>query len=227
MKLLFVMVLSVITFQTIAKAELGQTRSQCDARYGYPVKENDTYDVLDKTAPKGHRCLYSTNDAWIEIDFAGTNSTAICWAISYIHVNPLHETFSDDDIKGFLDANSEGHHWAKTSLNIKGQDVTTNNAFAILEIDSVVYSNATIQRVTPATATIFYSTGVSTVPLEKLSPELQAQFGYKREKAESYRDLELVKDLITEYWIRDDYALAYRAKNFGFTIQNYKDRRSN
>ncbi len=214
---------------SVAKAQLGQTRSQCDVRYGSPVEENDTdptLDLFDKNTPKGHRCLYSSNnDVWIEIDFAGTNSSAICWSISYR--KPLDQTFSDDDINRFLNANSEGHRWVKTAVNLRGQEVSSNNTFAVLAIGSVVYSNATIRRVTPASATIFHSTGVTTAPLENLSPELQTQFGYERERAYHYRNLELVKDLIDEYWIRDDYADASRIKSGSLIIQNYKERRSN
>ena len=66
---------------------------------------------------------------------------------------------------------------------------------------------------TPTAATIFHRTGVTTVPLENLSKELQERFGYSKERAETYKDLEPVKGYITDSWIRDDYAGAVRLKS--------------
>jgi len=59
----------------------------------------------------------------------------------------------------------------------------TNLTFAV---DGVTYSNATFGTVTPSSVTIFYRTGIATIPLEKLSPDLQKQFGYDPDKARSY-----------------------------------------
>jgi hypothetical protein len=253
-----------------AKAQLGQTRSQCDAHFGSPIIERDpngkiierdsngkiavydlgfkleaqgrdVVDLTGKTGTNGFKCIYrsdkiypSDNDLWIEIEYAGTNNSAICWLISYFRwQNPKsveeingNEPLSGEEVNTFLQSNAEGHHWIKSVLNLRGQDVASNNTFAVLPVGSVIYSNATIRRVTPATATIFHSTGVMTVPLENLSPELQTQFGYKKERADSFKDLELVKDDISDYWIRDDYAQAIRDKGGGLHIANYKNRRS-
>jgi hypothetical protein len=55
-----------------------------------------------------------------------------------------------------------------------------------LTVDSVVYSNVVFKTATPATVTIFHSTGVATIPLYKLPPDLQKQFGYDPAKAEAY-----------------------------------------
>ena len=60
--------------------------------------------------------------------------------------------------------------------SVVGQIVqsTTNS----LTIDGVTYQNPRFDRITSTTVTIFHSTGIATVPLAKLSPELQKQFGY-------------------------------------------------
>jgi hypothetical protein len=47
-----------------------------------------------------------------------------------------------------------------------------------LTIDGFTYENPRFDRVTATTVTIFHSTGVATIPLEKLPTELQKQFRY-------------------------------------------------
>jgi hypothetical protein len=47
-----------------------------------------------------------------------------------------------------------------------------------LTIDGFTYENPRFERVTATTVTIFHSTGIATIPLAKLPPELQKQFGY-------------------------------------------------
>ena len=45
-------------------------------------------------------------------------------------------------------------------------------------------------RVTPATVTIFHKTGVATIPLGKLPPDLQKQLGYDSQKAAEWTKIE-------------------------------------
>jgi hypothetical protein len=59
-----------------------------------------------------------------------------------------------------------------------------------LVVDGVTYENVRWGTVTPATVTIFHKTGVARIPLEKLSPELQKQFGYDPQRASQYRAAE-------------------------------------
>lgn len=47
-----------------------------------------------------------------------------------------------------------------------------------LTVDGVTYSNVTFRTVTPSTVTVFHKTGIATVPLAKLPPDLQQRFGY-------------------------------------------------
>ena len=47
-----------------------------------------------------------------------------------------------------------------------------------LTIDGFTYKNSRFERVTTNTVTIFHSTGIATIPLAKLPPELQKQLGY-------------------------------------------------
>ena len=56
-----------------------------------------------------------------------------------------------------------------------------------LIVDGVTYQNVRFGRATPASVTIFHSTGVATVPLKKLPPELQEQFGYDPQKAADWQ----------------------------------------
>ncbi len=66
----------------------------------------------------------------------------------------------------------------------------TNAPPTKITIDSVAYSNVTWGTVTPATVTIFYKTGIASIPLEKLPPDLQKRFGYDPQKAAAYRQEE-------------------------------------
>lgn len=61
-----------------------------------------------------------------------------------------------------------------------------NTLPATIMVDGVTYSNVTWGTVTPATVTIFHTTGIMTVPLDKLPPELQKRFGYDPKKAADY-----------------------------------------
>ena len=63
----------------------------------------------------------------------------------------------------------------------------TPRRLTTLTVDGVIYSNVTWGAVTPATVTVFHETGVGTIPLEKLPPELQKRFGYDPDKANQYR----------------------------------------
>ena len=56
----------------------------------------------------------------------------------------------------------------------------------ILTIDGETYSNVTWGTATPATVTAFHSSGIATLPLEKLPLEFKKQFGYERHQAAAY-----------------------------------------
>ena len=60
-----------------------------------------------------------------------------------------------------------------------------------LTVDGVTYSNVTFGTVTPYAVSIRHEHGIASVPLEKLSPELQKRFGYDANKAAQYHVAEL------------------------------------
>jgi hypothetical protein len=57
-----------------------------------------------------------------------------------------------------------------------------------LTIDGVTYHDVRWGTVTPADVAIIHSTGVVTMPLKKLTPDLQKRFGYDPQKAKRYAD---------------------------------------
>lgn len=59
-----------------------------------------------------------------------------------------------------------------------------------LTVDGVTYSNVTFGTVTPASVSFTHSTGAASIPLERLSPDLQKRFGYDPKEAEQYRQAE-------------------------------------
>jgi hypothetical protein len=73
--------------------------------------------------------------------------------------------------------------WFSQSASISAEEIATNSATTNLTIDGVQYENVRWGRVTPATVTIFHKTGVASIPLGKLPPDLQKKFGYDPQKA--------------------------------------------
>lgn len=57
-----------------------------------------------------------------------------------------------------------------------------------LTIEGVTYHDVRWGTVTPSDVSIIHSTGVLTMPLEKLPPDLQKRFGYDPKKAKEYTD---------------------------------------
>jgi hypothetical protein len=55
-----------------------------------------------------------------------------------------------------------------------------------LTVDGVIYTNAVFGTVTPYAVTVKHSTGVASVPLERLPADLQQRFGYDPQKARDY-----------------------------------------
>jgi hypothetical protein len=55
-----------------------------------------------------------------------------------------------------------------------------------LTVDGVTYTNAVFGTVTPYAVTVKHSTGVASVPLERLPADLQQRFGYDPQKAQDY-----------------------------------------
>lgn len=66
----------------------------------------------------------------------------------------------------------------------------TNTLPTTITVDGIIYSNVTWRGVTPATVSILHKTGVASIPLEKLPPELQKRFSYNPKKAADYRAAE-------------------------------------
>jgi hypothetical protein len=59
-----------------------------------------------------------------------------------------------------------------------------------LTVDGHTYSNIVFGLVTPVSVSVRHSTGASSIPLEKLPPDLQKRFGYDPQKAAAYRQEE-------------------------------------
>jgi hypothetical protein len=54
-------------------------------------------------------------------------------------------------------------------------------------VDGITYTNAHFGTTTPSSVTLLHSTGVATIPLEKLPPDLQKQLGYDLQRATQWR----------------------------------------
>lgn len=67
--------------------------------------------------------------------------------------------------------------------NAAPSPVTSNAPPASITIDGTTYEDIRWESVTPTTVTIFHKTGVATIPLWTLPPDLQKRFGYDPQKA--------------------------------------------
>ena len=86
---------------------------------------------------------------------------------------------------------------AFTAANALAQQTNTNNPSAPgltnpsaptqITIDGTTYTDVRWGRVTPATVTLFHKTGVATVLLSKLPPDLQKQFAYDPQRAAEWQ----------------------------------------
>jgi hypothetical protein len=56
-----------------------------------------------------------------------------------------------------------------------------------LTVDGVTYNDVRFGLITPVSVSIIHSTGVVSIPLTKLPPELQRQFGYNPQKAAEWQ----------------------------------------
>jgi len=62
----------------------------------------------------------------------------------------------------------------------------TNTLPAKITVDGVTYEDVRWGTATPSAVTIFHKTGIASVPLAKLPPDLQKQLGYDSAKAEAF-----------------------------------------
>ena len=69
--------------------------------------------------------------------------------------------------------------------NQRTNEVQTN-FFSLLCCSNRIYTNATIESVTPATATIFWDGGGERIAITNLPPEVQTRYGYDPEEAQKY-----------------------------------------
>ena len=74
--------------------------------------------------------------------------------------------------------------------NVTPSSVTSNVAPSTITIDGTTYEEVRWGRLTPSTVTIFHKTGVATIALAKLPPELQKRFGYDPQRAAAWQTAE-------------------------------------
>lgn len=77
---------------------------------------------------------------------------------------------------------------------VSAQSVLADDLPTTLTLDGVTYEQVQWTNATPSTVTIFHKTGVATIQLEKLPPELRKRFGYDPKKAAEYRAAEIAAE---------------------------------
>lgn len=66
----------------------------------------------------------------------------------------------------------------------------TNALPTTITIDGVTYQDVRWGTVTPTSVTVFHRSGITTIPLWKLPPDLQKKFGYDPQKAVAWQKVE-------------------------------------
>ena len=77
---------------------------------------------------------------------------------------------------------------ASVTNNAAPSAVTSNALPDTITIDGTTYENVRWERATISTVTIFHKTGVATIPLTMLPPELQKRFGYDPQKVAAWQN---------------------------------------
>jgi len=65
-------------------------------------------------------------------------------------------------------------------------DASSETSSNTVTINGTTYKDVRWGRLTPSTVTLYHSTGIATMPLAELPPDLQKQFGYDPEKAAAW-----------------------------------------
>jgi hypothetical protein len=79
---------------------------------------------------------------------------------------------------------------ASVTNNATPTGVASNVAPRTITIDGTTYEEVRWGRLTPSAVTIFHKSGVASIPLWKLPPDLQKQFGYDSRKAADWQKVE-------------------------------------
>src|SRR5579862_4171219 len=67
------------------------------------------------------------------------------------------------------------------------------NFFPVLVCSNATYTNATIESITPATVTVWWSGGGERISITNLPLELQTRYHYSPEAAQKYLDAQAAK----------------------------------
>jgi hypothetical protein len=90
---------------------------------------------------------------------------------------------------------------------------TQTNFFPVLECKNRIYTNATIDTVSPATVTIFWDGGGERIPITNLPPELLARYHYDPQAAQKYLDAQGAKKAAQQERANQEHAAIVRAQN--------------
>ena len=99
MKALLAIAVSAALTTAFAHARIGETQDEISKRYGAGNKTGDT------RLPGTERFTYTKDNFYVEVMFSAGKSV-----MEVFHRNDA--TITDDDIKGFLNVNADGHGWA-------------------------------------------------------------------------------------------------------------------
>ena len=86
-----------------AFARLGETRAECETRYGQPFKVYEGENKIE----------FRANDMQVFCTFMGANADAVCEHIGYNSLKGLASPMSLEQVETLLKANSQGKKWSR------------------------------------------------------------------------------------------------------------------
>jgi hypothetical protein len=106
----FLVVATVALAASVARARLGETRKECNARYGEPAKIDEPIWL-----PTGESRAYSTRGFMVVAEFMSTNAMSTA-AVIYIQKTQhdeagIPEELDHKQIETLLQANSQSRSW--------------------------------------------------------------------------------------------------------------------
>jgi hypothetical protein len=120
-------------------------------------------------------------------------------ALDYFRASPTELTNITVD-----KSNPQNSDWSQSDMKFARPSNPLEIALPSFTIGGVEYKQVRIVKRNPAEAAIYHSTGIATYQLEQFSPDIQRQFGYDANAAQTYRNAEAQKNAVNKTSLTPD-----------------------
>jgi hypothetical protein len=141
---------------------------------------------IQNTNLSGATCYPTVVQSIAEKDLL-TMTTSVSWSHVAMIILRISFLLCSFVVAGVVAEETNTPSANSVTTNVASGDVTSNTAPSSITIDGTTYEDVRWGRLTPTTVTIYHRTGIATVPLASLPPDLQKQFGYDPDKAAAWQ----------------------------------------